>query len=89
MDPEIPKGIVVLDTDTGVIEHKALANQRPLLTLPTVHALGLSPAEVQERVLERVAAVPAGAVVRLFLEGVVAPQGGRQYMYNPIYELLA
>jgi hypothetical protein len=53
-----------------VIEHKALANQRPLLTLPAIHALGLSPAEVQDRVLERVAAVPAGAVVRLFLEGV-------------------
>ena len=35
-----------------------------------MHALGLSPAEVQERVLERVAAVPAGAVVRLFIEGV-------------------
>ena len=69
-DPEIPKGIVVLDTDTGAIEHVALTGQRPLLTLPTVHALGLSPAEVQERVLERVAAVPAGAVVRLFLEGV-------------------
>jgi hypothetical protein len=25
---------------------------------------------------------------RLLLEGVVAPQGGRQFMYNPIYELL-
>jgi DNA repair exonuclease SbcCD nuclease subunit len=71
-DPEIPKGIVVLDTDSGQISHVALANQRPLLTLPTIHALGLSPAEVQERVLERVAAVPAGAVVRLFLEGVDA-----------------
>ena len=69
-DPEIPKGIVVLDTDTGEIRHVALTGQRPLLTLPPVHALGLSPAEVQERVLERVAAVPAGAVVRLFIEGV-------------------
>lgn len=69
-DPEIPKGIVVLDTDTGSIRHVALAGQRPLLTLPAVHALGLSPAEVEERVLERVASVPAGAVVRLFLEGV-------------------
>ena len=69
-DPEVPKGIVVLDTDSGQIAHVALTGQRPLLTLPAVHALGLSPAEVQERVLERVAAVPAGAVVRLFLEGV-------------------
>ncbi len=69
-DPDIPKGIVVLDTDSAVIEHVPLANQRPLLTLPPVHALGLSPAEVQERVLERMSAVPAGAVVRLFIEGV-------------------
>ena len=69
-DPDVAKGIVVLDTDSGRIEHVALTGQRPLLTLPSVHALGLSPAEVQERVLERVAAVPAGAVVRLFLEGV-------------------
>jgi DNA repair exonuclease SbcCD nuclease subunit len=71
-DPEVPKGIVVLNTDFGSIEHVPLTGQRPLLTLPAVHALGLSPAEVQERVLERVAAVPAGAVVRLFLEGVDA-----------------
>ncbi len=69
-DPEGPKGIVVLDTDTGQISHVALTGQRPLFTPPAVHALGLSPAEVQERVLERVSAVPAGAVVRLFLEGV-------------------
>jgi RecG-like helicase len=26
---------------------------------------------------------------RLLLEGVVSPRGGRQYMYNPIYELLS
>jgi hypothetical protein len=25
---------------------------------------------------------------KLLLEGVVAPQGSRQFMYNPIYELL-
>ncbi len=69
-DPEVPKGVVVLDTDSGEITHHALTGQRPLITLPSVHALGLSPEEVQERVLERVWSVPAGAVVRLFLEGV-------------------
>jgi hypothetical protein len=71
-DPEVPKGIVVLDTESGQIRHVPLTGQRPLLTLPAVHALGLSPAEVQDQVLERVAAVPAGAVVRLYLEGVEA-----------------
>jgi DNA repair exonuclease SbcCD nuclease subunit len=69
-DPEVAKGIVVLDTGTGEIEHVPLTGQRPLVTLPAVHALGLSPAEVAERVLERAAAVPDGAVARLFLEGV-------------------
>ncbi len=68
--PEEPKGIVTLDTDTGVCTHHALTGQRPLVTLPSVHALGLSPAEVQAAVLERAAAVPNGAVARLYLEQV-------------------
>ncbi len=34
------------------------------------HALGLSPAEVEAQVLERAAAVPDGAVARLYLDGV-------------------
>ena len=71
-DPEVAKGIIVLDTDSGEVRHVALTGQRPLLTLPTVHALGLSPAEVQTRVLEQVSGVSAGAVARLFLEGVDA-----------------
>lgn len=68
--PDDPKGIVVLDTDTGECRHVALTGQRPLVTLPTVHALGLSPAEVQAAVLERAAAVPDGAVARLYIEQV-------------------
>ena len=69
-DPDKPKGIVVLDTDTGVCQHIALEGQRPLVTLKTVEALGLSPAEVQTLVLERAASVPAGAIARLYIEGV-------------------
>jgi DNA repair exonuclease SbcCD nuclease subunit len=68
--PDEAKGIVVLDTETGVCRHVPLTGQRPLVTLPTVHALGLSPAEVQAAVLERAAAVPDGAVARLYLEQV-------------------
>jgi DNA repair exonuclease SbcCD nuclease subunit len=68
--PEEAKGIVTLDTDTGVCTHHALHGQRPLVTLPTVHALGLSPAEVQAAVLDRAGAVPDGAVARLYLEQV-------------------
>ena len=69
-DPDKPKGILVLDTDTGKSEHVPLSGQRALVTLDTVHALGLSPGEVQSLVLERAASVPEGAVVRLYLDGV-------------------
>jgi DNA repair exonuclease SbcCD nuclease subunit len=69
-DPDKPKGIVVLDTDTGTLTHHALEGQRPLVTLESVAALGISPAEVQELVLARAAAAPAGSVARLYLEGV-------------------
>jgi DNA repair exonuclease SbcCD nuclease subunit len=69
-DPEKAKGVLVLDTDTGACRHIALENQRPLVTLPTIEALGLSPDEVQDLVLERAAAVPEGAVARLYLEGI-------------------
>lgn len=69
-DPDKDKGIVVLDTVTGLSRHIALAGQRPLVTLEPVRAFGLSPAELSEQVLARAAAVPAGAVARLYLEGV-------------------
>ena len=69
-DPEVPKGVVLLDTDSGDFRHLPLTGQRPLVTLDTVHALGLSPAEVGALVLERASSVPEGAVARLYLEGV-------------------
>jgi DNA repair exonuclease SbcCD nuclease subunit len=69
-DPDRPKGIVVLDTDSGECRHVALSGCRPLVTLESVFALGLSPAELQERVLQRAAAIPQGAVGRLYLEHV-------------------
>jgi DNA repair exonuclease SbcCD nuclease subunit len=69
-DPDKAKGIVVLDTDTGACRHVPLTGQRPLVTLESVFALGLSPAELQAQVLSRAAQVPEGAVARLYLEGV-------------------
>jgi exonuclease SbcD len=69
-DPERPKGVLLLDTDTGACRHLPLDGQRPLVTLETVHALGLSPTEVQALVIDRVQRVPDGAVARLFLDGV-------------------
>lgn len=69
-DPEKPKGIVTLDTDTGVCQHIPLHGQRPLVTLDTVFALGLSPNQLLEQVLARAQTIPQGAVARLYLEGV-------------------
>jgi DNA repair exonuclease SbcCD nuclease subunit len=69
-DPDKAKGIVVLDTDTGECRHVALPARRPLVTLETVQALGLSPSEVEELVLQRAASVPDGAVARLFIDGI-------------------
>lgn len=42
-DPERPKGIVVLDTDSGECRHVALTGLRPLISLEPVFTLGLSP----------------------------------------------
>ena len=69
-DPDKAKGIVLLDTDTGECRHVPLTGQRPLVTLETVYALGLSPSEVEDQVLDRAARVPEGSVARLYLEGI-------------------
>jgi DNA repair exonuclease SbcCD nuclease subunit len=69
-DPDRAKGIVVLDTDSGECRHVPLRGLRPLVSLESVFALGLSPAELQERILQRAATVPPGAVARLYLENV-------------------
>lgn len=69
-NPEAPKGVVVLDTDTGVCRHVPLSGRRPLVTLESVYALGLSPADLQTQVIERASGVEPGAVARLFIDGV-------------------
>jgi DNA repair exonuclease SbcCD nuclease subunit len=69
-DPGRAKGVMVLDTDTGASRHVVLGDQRPLLTLRSVDALGLSPSEVAAQVMARAEAVPEGAVARLYLDGV-------------------
>jgi len=48
----------------------ALPGRRRLVTLETVAAVGLSPAELRAAVLERVAGVPEGAVARLYIDSV-------------------
>jgi DNA repair exonuclease SbcCD nuclease subunit len=69
-DPDRPKGIVIVDTDTGACRHVPLQGRRPMVTLESVYALGLSPSELQDRLLARSASVQEGAVARLYVEGV-------------------
>lgn len=69
-EPERAKGIVVLDTDTGACRHVPLPGRRPLVTLESVYGLGLSPADLQERLQAKAATIPAGAVARLYVESV-------------------
>jgi DNA repair exonuclease SbcCD nuclease subunit len=84
-EPERPKGIVVLDTDTGECRHLPIAGTRPLVTLEPVYAIGLSPAELQARVLDRAAAAPEHSVARLYLEGV-DPQAYRMLDLQAVRE---
>jgi DNA repair exonuclease SbcCD nuclease subunit len=69
-EPTEAKGIVLLDTDTGDCRHVPVSGNRRLVSLEPIYAFGLSPAELAERVLERAASIPEGAVARLFLDGV-------------------
>jgi DNA repair exonuclease SbcCD nuclease subunit len=69
-DPDDAKGILLLDTEAGTAKHLALEGQRPLITLETVQALGLSAADLSSLVLARAASIPADAVARLYLDGV-------------------
>jgi len=69
-DPDEPKGILLLDTEAGTAQHIPLPGQRRLLTLDSIEALGLSPADLSDLVMLRAASVPEGAVARLYLEGV-------------------
>jgi len=69
-DPDEPKGILMLDTDSGTAQHVPLIGQRPLVTLDTIQALGLSPRDLSDLVLQRASDIPEGAVARLYLDGV-------------------
>jgi DNA repair protein SbcD/Mre11 len=64
-----PKGLVVLDTETGKVEHHPNPGERPLETR-SIQAAGLGPAELLEACHREGAECPDGAVVRMFLDEV-------------------
>jgi len=84
-DPDRPKGVVSLDTDTGVCRHHRLPGSRPLVTPEPVAAAGLSPAELESAVIERATEVPDGAVARLFVDGA-DPQAWRLLDHGRVAE---
>ena len=67
--PETPKGLVVVDTDTGSVEHVENPHERPLATVG-ISADGLSASELVDAVEKAAAGTPSGAIVRAYLNGV-------------------
>ena len=65
--PTEPKGIVVLDTDEGRVEHVDNPGERPLVSY-SVASAALSPGELVAAVERAATATPEGAIARVFLE---------------------
>jgi DNA repair exonuclease SbcCD nuclease subunit len=67
--PEMAKGIVIVDTDSGKVEHVENPHERPLATV-SVSADGLSAGELVDAVDRAATGTPSGAVVRVYLNHV-------------------
>jgi DNA repair exonuclease SbcCD nuclease subunit len=67
--PETAKGLVVIDTDAGTVEHIENPNERPLATV-SVAAAGMSSGELVDAVERAAKGTPEGAVVRVYLNEV-------------------
>jgi len=67
--PQTSKGIVVLDTDAGTVEHVEDPNTRPLATV-SVPSAGLSSGELVDAVERLAKGTPEGAIVRVYLNEV-------------------
>lgn len=67
--PETAKGLVVVDTDAGALEHVENPHERPLATV-SVTAAGLSAGELVDAVERASKGTPEGAVVRVYLNEV-------------------
>jgi DNA repair exonuclease SbcCD nuclease subunit len=67
--PDVPKGVLVLDTETGSVEHVDHPNERRLVTV-TVPATGLSPGELVGAAEAAGRGTPDRAIVRIYLNDV-------------------
>jgi DNA repair exonuclease SbcCD nuclease subunit len=67
--PETTKGLVVVDTGSGALEHVENPHERPLATV-SVQAGGMSAGELVDAVERSAKGTPGGAVVRVYLNQV-------------------
>jgi len=67
--PETAKGLIVLDTETGKVEHVENPGERPLVTL-SVQAASMSSGELVDAVEAVARGTPEGAIVRVYLNEV-------------------
>lgn len=68
--PEVPKGFVVLNTDTGDASHVSIPDQRKVVDKGYLRAFGLGHKELEQLLLDELAGLSTGAVVRVRLDGV-------------------
>lgn len=69
-NPELEKGIAVLDTDSSEFAHVPVSGRRKLIDLGAVSAIGLSAKEIEQLIFRSVEGTSSGSVVRLLLDGV-------------------
>jgi DNA repair exonuclease SbcCD nuclease subunit len=67
--PQTPKGVVVLDTEAGAVEHVENPSTRPLATV-SVPAAGLSAGPLVDAVERLSKGTPEGGIVRVYLNEV-------------------
>lgn len=81
-----PKGLVMVDTESGALEHHPNPGERPLETYG-VDASGLSPSELIEACGNAAQGTAEGAIVRLFLNQV-DPAAFRQLTVEDFREVV-
>lgn len=84
--PETTKGLVVLDTDSGAVEHVENPHERPLVTA-SVSAGGMSAGELVDAVERAGTGTPSGAIVRVYLNDV-DPSSFRQIANEQFQEVV-
>lgn len=84
--PETAKGLVVLDTDSGAVEHVENPHERPLVTA-SVSAGGMSAGELVDAIERAGTGTPSGAIVRVFLNDV-DPSSFRQIANEQFQEVV-